>query len=267
MGEEKRQVLNRLLDTFPAGTVLPTRWLTANGYADNLLPKYVRSGWLEPLAHGVYRRPGATTTQWQDVVEALQHRLALPLHVGGATALDQHGTAHYVRLGEGGSVMLHGPVRPPGWVTRLSLPERFEWRSRRRLFDFATDEVPERAGLVEFREPGRQRPLRTASEERAILELLDEVPRRVSVEWADAAMQSLPGLRPARTSRLLAACRSYKVKRLFLALAHRHEHAWLKHLDLSAVDLGRGKRMLVPGGKLDKRFKITLPANLDAHLG
>ena len=49
---------------------------------------------------------------------------------------------------------------------------------------------------------------------------------------------------------LLAHCGSVKVKRLFLALVERHKHAWFARLDLGKADLGKGKRMLVPGGRL-----------------
>ena len=54
MGEEKRASLNRLLADFPPGSLLPTRWLTSHGYADNLLPKYVAAGWLASAGRGVY---------------------------------------------------------------------------------------------------------------------------------------------------------------------------------------------------------------------
>lgn len=42
-------------------------------------------------------------------------------------------------------------------------------------------------------------------------------------------------------------------------------HAWLKYLDLKGVNLGKGKRALFPGGKLDSKYQITLPADLDEH--
>jgi hypothetical protein len=86
------------------------------------------------------------------------------------------------------------------------------------------------------------------------------------VHEADAILAGLGRLRPQRLQTLLEHCTSYKVKRLFLALAHRHRHPWLKHLTLGAIDLGRGKRALVPGGKWDPRFQITLPADLDAEV-
>ena len=54
---------------------------------------------------------------------------------------------------------------------------------------------------------------------------------------------------------------------MFLALAERHGHAWFKYLTLDQVDLGSGKRMLVPGGRLHPKYLITLPKDLDEHLG
>ncbi len=68
-------------------------------------------------------------------------------------------------------------------------------------------------------------------------------------------------------STLLQRCASIKAKRLFLALADRHHHAWLSHVSLQNVDLGHGKRVLVPGGKLNAKYQITLPADLDEQLG
>ena len=49
-----------------------------------------------------------------------------------------------------------------------------------------------------------------------------------------------------------------------LWFAERHKHSWLKELDRKSVDLGKGKRMIVRGGKLDTKFNITVPGNLDA---
>ena len=58
---------------------------------------------------------------------------------------------------------------------------------------------------------------------------------------------------------LLEHCSSVKVKRLFLHLAEKHNHAWFKSLDVTKVSLGSGKRVLVPGGRLDPKYLITVP--------
>ena len=51
---------------------------------------------------------------------------------------------------------------------------------------------------------------------------------------------------------------------MFLWFSERHRHAWLNRLDTKGIDLGSGKRMLVRGGKLDKKFNITVPETMDA---
>ena len=75
-------------------------------------------------------------------------------------------------------------------------------------------------------------------------------------------MERLSSLSPRRLQRLLRACTNVKVKRLFF-FADRHQHAWLKHLDKAAIDLGSGNRVLARGGRLDKRYRITVPGDLD----
>ncbi len=103
--------------------------------------------------------------------------------------------------------------------------------------------------------------------ERAILELCDETPGSALVHEVNALMQGLATLRPQLVSALLEHCGSVKAKRLFLALADRHRHAWLANVNLQKFDLGSGKRVLVPAGRLNVRYQITLPADLDEHVG
>ena len=76
-------------------------------------------------------------------------------------------------------------------------------------------------------------------------------------------MEGLTNLSPRRLQRLLADCRSVKVKRLFFFFADRHKHPWLTHLKKEEIDLGKGKRMLVKGGKLDHAYQITVPEDMD----
>jgi hypothetical protein len=94
--------------------------------------------------------------------------------------------------------------------------------------------------------------------------LLDEVPERETFHQADVLVDGLRNLSPRRVQTLLVACRSVKVKRLFLWFAERHQHAWLKKVGRKDIDLGRGKRMLVRGGKLDLTYNITVPESIDA---
>ena len=69
-------------------------------------------------------------------------------------------------------------------------------------------------------------------------------------------------LRPKQLVALLTACRSVKVRRLFLVFADRHEHPWRKYLDTAKIDLGSGPRALVEGGKLHPTYRIYVPEAL-----
>ncbi len=234
---------------------------------------------MEQPVHRVYRRPRGTIS-WQQVVISLQTLLGHPLVVGGRTALELQGFAHHLST-EMREVHLYG-ARPPTWLRSLSAGVRFVCHNDRKLFRkelIANSFDALRTDLAQSQQHSTDTthasfsiqhwgqwdwPLVLSSPERAILELLDELPKRESFEQVDKLMGSLPNLSPRRLEKLLADCHNVKVKRLFFFFADRHKHAWLKRLDKEAVDLGTGKRMLVRGGKLDKRYQITVPEDLNA---
>lgn len=281
MGEQKSTKINLLQDLLEEGLLAPTGWLEEQGYSRALISRYVDSGWLVSPARGVYRRPGPSL-KWQHVVASLQLLAGSYLHVGGRTALVQRGLGHYIRMSGPETIYLYGPEVLPAWVNKLGLQERFAVRNdamfgslrvRRNELGALVDchDVPLQSkqladfGLQEMTWGAWDWRLLYSTDERAMFELLQDVPARESIYEADVLMQGLVNVRPARVMSLLMACASVKVKRLFLALAERHQHQWLMHLDLSKVDLGKGKRMLAPGGKLHPKYLITLPADLDDH--
>ena len=45
-------------------------------------------------------------------------------------------------------------------------------------------------------------------------------------------------------------------------MAEKHNHNWYKFLNLSKVDLGKGKRSLVKEGVYVSKYQITLPETL-----
>lgn len=281
MGIETQQKLNQLQRDLPEGMLATARWLGNKGYSHQLLKKYKQGGWLVSPVRGVYRRPGPSL-KWQQVVASLQLFAQLPLHLGGKTALIHRGLAHYLQFGRPETIHLYGTASLPVWVSELSVEERFQRHSdaafdlprvfrdsdRRILNQQGRVMQPgdlEASGLTLFSWDTWDWDLVYSSEERAVLELLEDVPDQETVASADTLIQGLTNLRPQRLTRMLKACRSIKVKRLFLALAERHQHAWFGQLDLSKVDLGRGKRVLVRGGVLHPRYQITLPADLGAQ--
>jgi len=272
MSDQNSGKLNRLLTELGDTRLVSSRWLRAHDYSNSLVVRYVSSGWLVSPARGVYMRKGGRL-QWEGVVGSLQAGEGLPLHVGGRFALAMQGHEHYLRLGNAGTITLYGPARPPSWVGKLSLLERVEFQGKG-PFDLPamqlTAEVSEKAlseqGLAWHRAGPGADAVACSTPERAMLELCDGVSDAARVYEADALMQAMTTLRPQRVGLMLRHCRSIKAKRLFLALAERHRHAWLSHVPLDGVDLGRGKRALVPGGRLHPTYQITLPGDLDEHL-
>jgi hypothetical protein len=277
MAGQKTSKLNWLERHLPEGLVVDARWLTRHGYSTSLRSQYVAAGWLEQPARGVYRRPRGSLA-WQQVVISLQALLEYPLLVGGRSALELQGYAHYLTQ-ELKEVHLYGPKPSPPWLHKLPLRVRFLYHNDRKLFRGETltkgltrvDPMSGSTGNESARDNWTVQPwgqwewpVALSTPERAILELLDELPKRESFHQADMLMQGLSNLSPRRLQKLLADCRSVKVKRLFFFLADRHPHAWLKRLDKDVIDLGEGKRMLVKGGKLDKAYQITVPEDLDA---
>ncbi|MCK1656666.1 type IV toxin-antitoxin system AbiEi family antitoxin domain-containing protein [Bradyrhizobium sp. 151] len=266
--------LNRLEREVPEGILVDAAWLKKRGYSRQLLSHYVSAGWLVQPTRGVYCRPRGSLS-WQQVVISLQALLDYPLLVGGRTALELQGHAHYLPH-EQKEVHLYGPKPPPTWLHKLPLKTRFIYHNDRKLFHTA---LPMK-GLTQL-EGGKTDtgtaqdswtiqswgqwnwPLALSTPERAALELLDELPNHESFHQAHVLIQSLFNLSPRRLQKLLADCRSVKVKRLFFFFADQHNHAWLKRLDMKTIDLGKGKRMLVKGGKLDKTYQITVPEDID----
>lgn len=272
MGEQNSGKLNRLLAELGDTSLVSSRWLRAHGYSNSLVARYVGSGWLVSPARGAYMRQGGRL-QWEGVVRSLQAGEGMSLHVGGRFALTLQGHEHYLRLGDAGKITLYGPERPPGWVSKLPLKERFAFLGKG-PFDLPAvpfaSEVSESVlagqGLAWHRVGSGADALVCSTPERAMLELCDSVSDAALVYEADALMQAMTTLRPQRVGLILRHCHSIKAKRLFLALAERHRHAWLSHVSLDGVDLGRGKRALVSGGRLHPTYQITLPRDLDEYL-
>lgn len=257
------------LQQLPEGVLVDAAWLERHGYSSSLRSQYVKAGWLNQPAPRVYRRSHVELT-WEQAVTSLQSFMDYPLTVGGRTALEELGFAHY--LGEQREVHLYGPTKPPGWLAGLPLQVAFRWHNSARLFDDKEETSAHAPAPVEtpsllpsgfMASGGAMRwPLRLSSAERAILEWLDELPTRETFHHLDMVMEGLANLSPRRLQPLLQNCRSVKVKRLFFYFADRHRHAWLSQLDKSAIHLGTGKRHLVKGGKLDPTYLITVPEEM-----
>lgn len=275
MAKQKERKLHHLQQKLPEGLLVDAAWMEAHGYSRSLRSQYVASGWLEQPARGVFRRPRGALA-WEHVVISLQALLDLPVSVGGRTALELQGYAHYLPRTQQ-AIHLYSDRKLPGWLYQLPLRETFLTHNRTRFLPHtgptgsgvslsdSPGKAPELPGGLRVMQWGEwQWPLVLSTPERAILELLDELPGHETFHTVDMIMEGLANLSPRRLQPLLEQASSIKVKRLFLFFADRHGHRWAAHLDRSRITLGTGKRALVKGGRLDPEYNITVPEDLDA---
>jgi hypothetical protein len=262
MTVQKYKKLNKLEKTLPQGLLVDAGWMERHGYSTSLRSQYVSAGWLVQPVRGTFKRPLGDLS-WQKVVVSLQKLLDSDLAVGGRTALEVHGFSHYLNPTGPSTIHLYGTKPAPGWLDKLPLKEKFRVHRSQVLFKTLASEGP-RSGTVRELPGSTEWPLMVSTPERALLELLDELPRHESFHQVDALVEGLRNLSPRRLQMLLNDCKSIKVKRLFFWFAERHQHAWLKQIDQAQVNLGAGKRMLVKSGKFDSKYLITVPDDLSA---
>lgn len=189
----------------------------------------------------------------------------LPVYVGGLSALREAGFVQYLSLGSKERVELYSPEPKPYWLpavlSQLENGTSVNWHKTQRMWPDLTEahSFQNQPGLSRSSSEGS---FMLASPERAFIELLDDVPKQISFEHADEIMQGLMNLSPRKLEPLLKSCNSVKTKRLFCWLADRHQHSWWKKLDYQTFNLGAGKRVIHQGGRLDSRYKITVPGHM-----
>ena len=94
MATTQRNKLRRLYTRLAPGAPLTSGDLAALGISADLAVHYVRAGWLQRLARGVYCRPNDPPTLHPSLV--LLQRSFEGLHVGGKSAFDWHGIRQYI---------------------------------------------------------------------------------------------------------------------------------------------------------------------------
>lgn len=258
----------------PEGLPVTKQWLKKQSpqfdrhAVDNLL----KSNQLKSLAPGVYVRPGTHMT-WQGAVAALQTIFGTDLSVGGLTALELQGFAHYLPLSRQRTVHLYGKDALPSWLNH-ALPAvhfvRHNGLSSLGGSGFVYREYdPLERTLTDVDVPGQRQgswPFTLSSPERAYLEVLMDVPETVSFEHANQLLQGMTTLSPRRMEQLLRKCTSVKVRRLFYWMAERNDYTWFKKLPapkaLDALGLGSGNRVLAKDGRLDSKYRITVPEEM-----
>ncbi|OQA59166.1 MAG: hypothetical protein BWY40_01229 [bacterium ADurb.Bin270] len=259
MNRQKQSKINQLLASWPANTVATYPCLEQQGISRQLLSAYKKSGWIRSVGQGAYARLNEDV-DWMGALYAIQEQLRLNVHAGGKTALQLKGYAHFLPMGKQSQVFLFGSsaTKLPSWFQKYDWAARIEY-AMTNLFS-GTD-----AGLTKYEQDTFA--ISISTPERAIMELLYLVTQKQSFEEAGQLMEGLTTLRPTLVSELLERCNSVKVKRLFLFLAEYYNHSWVSELNVSKVDLGSGKRLVVKTGCFDKKYGITIPKSFCVEEG
>ncbi|AJY68347.1 hypothetical protein RW64_01400 [Geobacter sulfurreducens] len=225
------QNLKNALFTLPKGMPVTTRQMEQLGISRQLVHRYVQNGWLESLGYGYFLRAGDELTR-NGAVAALENQ-GLDLHIGGRSALALQGTLHYLALGQE-TLVLYGAIRKkmPDWFT-----SRFPFEIRMSRLFGQEGALMKRLHVRRLDEADPYSPF-VAEPERALLEMLDDVPQKQSLDDAKKVMEPLFTLRPEPLQELLEACTRIKVKRLFFALADELHLPVVQQLNVSRLDFG-----------------------------
>jgi hypothetical protein len=236
-----------VLRSQPRRTILTAQGLLEIGISREQQRSLVRAGWLKRLGTGAY-------TILDDKVElagalhALQHELGLSVHEGGYTALSgRHGLSHNLVTDRKPQLFCARGERMPTWFISM-------YGKACRIYTLSVFEPL--TGLAELDGGGFL--LKVSAPERAMAEMLYLSPEVHTLQECYQLMELLVAVRPAQVQAVLETCTAVKVKRLYLYMAELAGHPWLKRLDLSRIDLGRGIREVTKGGRLDKKYQLVI---------
>lgn len=245
--------INEISQLVPRNSLLFSSWLSAKGIDRKAQTLYVRSGWLERIAPGVYKFAGAEPTAYSAIASYVS-QLGKKCHVAASSALDLRGYSHFIAMGKPTAyVISENNTRLPNWMM-----ER-EWDM---IIKHSISAIFGRDGLGLETVSVDRHILTISSPERAFMECLNMSPSQYSLMDTYYVMEMLTTLRPKLVQHLLESCTSIKVKRLFLYMAEKAGHSWFKAVDVKNIDLGKGQRVLAPGGKYIAKYNVTISQEL-----
>lgn len=255
MGTEKPTKINKLLqETYP-GTVMTSSWLKQKGYSSELIRNYKASKWLKSFGNGAVVRY-RDQIDYLGAVYTLQKQLGLSVHPSGRTALSLLGRAHYLEMNQSRVYLFANKKEVlPTWF------KKYRWKPE--IVYLTSSFLPPKLGMATLEHKGFTVEVSTPA--RAILECLYMAPKEMDLLECHQLMEGLTGLVPSQLQEMLEKCTSVKVKRLFFYLADKSKHSWLKYLDRSKIDLGKGNRSFVEKGVYISKYKITVPKELEEN--
>lgn len=86
MTDEKRAKLNHLMKIWPSKAICLSSWLEEKGISQPLTFSYLKSGWLEKIGAGAFKRAGQSV-DWPSGLQAVQNQAKLYIHLDGKSTL------------------------------------------------------------------------------------------------------------------------------------------------------------------------------------
>jgi hypothetical protein len=240
------KILN-LFNNYPVGIVLTTTMLFEAGYTPQLLHKYTKSGWLEHIGSGAYKRSGDKIS-WEGAIWSLQKE-GKGIYVSGKTALEHQGYEHFLSMGRRKIYVSYDQhMHLPKWL---------------KFYDFGVDFVFIRSDDIDPKYLTNLQisniSLTSSCPEFASLEICAGLPKYYTFDTAFYIFESLLTLRADFVQEILEDSSNIKAKRLFLYFASQNSADFFNGIDQSKIDIGKGKRQIAKDGVLDPKYQITVP--------
>ena len=167
-----------LLLNVPEGLIVSRKKLFELGFDKPSIDSFLRSGKLETVGHGIYRRPGPRL-KWEHIVYSI-NQLGYAAYVGGRSSLDLQGFAHYLPLSGISGIQIYSLQTLPKWVHHIELAQTLVSHRIRLFADLPEGVLTDKPfGHWDWMVP-------YATPELALLELLDSIKTEVDLQVADS---------------------------------------------------------------------------------
>jgi len=228
-------------------------WLRKNGYSDQLIRKYRQSGWLATLDKGVMYRTGDTLSSFA-ALSCYNEQLNKEVRVAAHSALELFGFSHYVPMGKPLLVVAYPNSTVPKWMSNDSFDKAIKPFCTK-MIDVPQTSTVHIDGVDVL----------VSSPEQAFMECLLLTPKQYNYMDLYYIMEQLTSLRAEVVQTLLENIKNQRVKRVFLYMAEKAGHYWFDMLNMDKINPGTSKQQLVKNGTYIKKYKITVPKELNEY--
>jgi len=246
--------ISKLISGWAKSTIKTSIALKKEGISNELVRRYIQGNWIQKVGNEAYKLYGDEIDIFS-ATQAMQVQMGKSFRIGGKSALSQLGYSHYLSQNKV-LVHLYGKYKEnlPVWFVQ------YKWQDNYQCHNTSMFDVDLSSFLTEINHNGLT--VKISSPELAIFEMVYLIPADQGFQEAFLIIENLRTLRSEKIQALLENCKSVKVKRLVLFMLEENDHEYFRPLDVSKVNLGSGKRMIVKGGKYNSKYQITIPADL-----